>query len=108
MDLRFVYITCKDQDQAVEIGKALVAERLAACANVLDGMRSFYWWEGEVQDDAECVLIAKTRADRMDALIARVKALHSYDVPCVVGLPIREGNPEYLQWVADEAAPGGA
>lgn len=105
MDLRFVYITCKDADEAGRIGKALVSERLAACANLLDGMRSFYWWEGEVQDDRECVLIAKTRADRMAALIERVRALHSYDVPCVVGLPIREGNPDYLDWVAEEAAP---
>jgi len=103
MDLRFVYITCEDSDQAARIGRALVAERLAACANLLDGMRSVYWWEGEIQDDIECVLIAKTRADRMEALIERVRALHSYEVPCVVGLPIREGNPDYLAWVEAEA-----
>ena len=104
MNLRFVYITCKDQEQAAQIGRALVAERLAACANIIDPMRSFYWWDGQIQDDQECVLIAKTRADRMEALVDRVRALHSYEVPCVVGLPIEAGNPDYLNWVAEEAA----
>ena len=106
MDLRFVYITCKDADEARRIGKTLVEQRLAACANVLDGMTSFYWWEGQVQDDREAVLIVKTRSDLMEELTDRVCQLHSYDLPCVVGLPFSEGNPEYLAWVQAETKPG--
>ncbi len=105
MELRFVYITTKDKDEARRIGRDLVERRLAACVNIFDGMNSFYWWEGEVQDDQEAVLIAKTRADLMEDLVDRVKRLHSYDVPCVVGLPIAGGNPDYLAWVRDEACP---
>jgi periplasmic divalent cation tolerance protein len=105
MDLRFVYITCKDRDEARRIGRDLVEQRLAACANVLAGMNSFYWWQDQLQDDEEAVLIAKTRADRMEDLVARVRALHSYDLPCVVGLPIADGNPDYLQWIRDETGP---
>ena len=106
MELRFVYITCKDAEEARKIGRDLVEKRLAACTNILDGMTSFYWWEGEVQDDRETVLIAKTRADLMEDIVKRIGEIHSYDVPCVVGLPIAEGNPAYLDWVRSETSPG--
>jgi periplasmic divalent cation tolerance protein len=104
MEYRSVYITTSDKDEARRIGKQLVADRLAACINVLDGMNSMYWWEGEIQDDQEAVLIAKTRKDLMPDLIEKVKQLHSYDVPCVVSLPIMEGNPDYLQWIRTETS----
>jgi periplasmic divalent cation tolerance protein len=102
METRLVYITTSNADEARRIGRELVAERLAACVNILDGMTSMYWWEGEVQDDQECVLLAKTRADLADDLVERVKKIHSYDVPCVVCLPIREGNPDFLAWIGAE------
>lgn len=103
-----VYVTASDRDEAVRIGRALVEDRLAACANVIDGARSLYRWEGEVRDDSEAVLILKTRAGLMDALASRVKEMHSYDVPCIVSWPILDGNAEYLSWLAAEtdAAPG--
>jgi periplasmic divalent cation tolerance protein len=104
MELRLVYITAADLDEAKRLASALVAERLAACANILPGMQSCYWWEGAVQHEQEVVLIAKTRAARLDALIARVRALHSYSCPCVVALPITEGDPDYLAWIAAETA----
>ena len=106
MRFNSVYITTESRDEALAIGKALVEERLAACANVLGGMRSIYWWEGKVQEEGEAVLIVKTRAELVDRLIERVKALHSYDCPCVVALPIEAGNPAYLDWLADETAGG--
>ena len=102
MDNRFVYVTASSRDEARAIGRALVEERLVACVNILDGMSSMYWWQGEIQDDQEAVLIAKTTATRMPQVIERVQALHSYDVPCVVGLPILEGNPDYLSWIVRE------
>ena len=102
-----VYVTASDRDEATRIGRALVADRLAACANVIDGVRSLYRWEGEVRDDPEAVVILKSRTELMEALVGRVKELHSYDVPCVVSWPILDGNAEYLNWLAAEtgAAP---
>lgn len=106
MELRFVYMTAATRDDAKRIGRALVEERLAACANVIDGMESVYWWQGKLTEDREAVLIAKTRAELVPALTERVRALHSYSVPCVVALPIGEGNPAYLDWLRDETQPG--
>lgn len=108
MEFRFVYMTASSRDEAKRIGRALVEERLAACANVIDGMDSVYWWQGKLTEDREAVLIAKTRADLVPALSARVRALHSYTVPCVVALPILDGNPAYLAWLKDETALGAA
>ena len=99
-----VYMTATDEDEAGRIGRALVAERLAACVNVIPGMRSFYSWQGEVRDDREVVVIAKTRETLLDALVARVKELHSYECPCVVALPIVAGNPDFLDWIEAETA----
>lgn len=102
MQARLIYITCPNREEALMIGKSLVEQRLAACANVLNGMTSVYWWEGKVQDDQECVLILKTRETLVPALIQKVKKLHSYDVPAIVSLPILDGNPDYLQWIGRE------
>ncbi len=99
-----LYITAGSRDEAKTIGRALVEERLAACANVIDGMESVYWWQGKVTEDREAILIVKTRADLVSAVTARVKALHSYTVPCVVALPILDGNPDYLAWLESETA----
>ncbi|WP_119419471.1 divalent-cation tolerance protein CutA [Desertibaculum subflavum] len=104
-DLRLVYITAGSVDEAEKIGRVLVEARLAACVNILPGMRSIYRWQGAVEMAEEAVLIAKTRAPLVPPLVARVKELHSYDVPCAVSLPILDGNPDYLRWLAEEAAP---
>lgn len=77
-------------------------EKLAACANVLDGMTSIYRWRNELQQDGEAVLILKTRQEFVDRIIARVQELHSYECPCVVAWPIAAGNPEYLAWIERE------
>jgi periplasmic divalent cation tolerance protein len=104
MNFCLVYMTAATAAEARRIGTALVEERLAACANVIDGMTSIYRWEGKVQNDQEAVLIAKTRHDLLDALTDRVKALHSYSCPCVVGLSITGGNAEFLDWIGAETS----
>jgi periplasmic divalent cation tolerance protein len=108
MATRFIYVTAANPEQAKTIGEALVSERLAACANILAPMASIYRWQGKIQHDTEAVLIAKTRAELVERVIARVKALHSYTVPCVVSLPIEQGNPDFLGWIEAETAPAGA
>lgn len=102
MEPRFVYITCKNEEEALEVAEAVVEARLAACANLLPGMRSVYWWKGKIVKEEEVVVVLKSKADNMEALIEKVKSVHSYTVPCVVGLPILEGNPDYLDWLAKE------
>ncbi|AIB11906.1 dihydroorotate dehydrogenase [Azospirillum argentinense] len=104
MEFVFAYITAGSRDEARRIGRALVEERLAACANIFDGMTSIYRWQDAIEEATETVLIAKTRADLFDRLAARVRELHSYDVPCVVELRVGRGNPAYLDWLRDETA----
>lgn len=103
-NLRFVYITTKDKDQARTIGRVLVEERLAACVNILDGMESIYHWDDKIVEDNECVLIAKTPYHNINRLTKRVKELLTYDVPCIISLVIteQEGNEEYLDWLRNE------
>lgn len=102
MALSLVYITARDRAEARKIGSALVRERLAACVNILGAIESVYRWKDRVRNDREVALIAKTRAARVPALVRRVRALHSYEVPCVVALPIRGGNAAFLRWVESE------
>ncbi|MDA8230127.1 MAG: divalent-cation tolerance protein CutA [Magnetospirillum sp.] len=106
-DYVFVYITVASPEQAVEIGRALVEARLAACANVLPGATAVYWWEGAVRQDSEAVLVAKTRAGLARAVVDKVREIHTYACPCVVCLPIVAGNPAFLDWIGAETRPGG-
>ncbi|MAG95945.1 MAG: divalent-cation tolerance protein CutA [Alphaproteobacteria bacterium] len=101
-DAVLLYITAGDAEEAARIGRALVEERLVACVNVLGQIRSFYRWQGEVQDDTEVALLAKTRSSLVAQVSERIKALHSYDVPCVVALPIVDGNGAFLDWISSE------
>jgi periplasmic divalent cation tolerance protein len=104
-EVRVAFITAPDQEAAAGIARALVEEHLAACVNLLPGIRSVYRWEGAIEEDAEVLLVVKTRADRAAALVDRVVELHPYDVPEVVMLPAVGGSPTYLEWVRKEAAP---
>lgn len=98
----FVYITASDVAEATRIGRALVEDRLAACANVISGMTSIYRWQNEICEDTEAVLIAKTTDNKVAALTERVKELHSYECPCVAALPIRDGNAAFLSWIEEQ------
>ena len=102
MEYRLVYITVNNADEARKVGKEIVSRRLAACVNILGPIQSMYWWKGNLQEDNEMVVIAKTTAALVPRLIERVKAVHSYEVPCIVALPLTEGNPDFLNWIAQE------
>lgn len=101
MEYRLVYITCKSKKEAQSIGRSVVEERLAACANIINGSNAIYRWGGEIKESNEAMLLLKTTAVRVPELIEQVKKLHSYDCPCITVLPIVAGNEEYLQWVQD-------
>lgn len=100
-----VLITAGSAEEATTVAQALVEERLAACANMVPGVRSIYRWEGTVHDDPEVLLIVKTRTDRFEGLARRVHEIHSYDVPEIVALPLVAGSTRYLAWL-DEAVTG--
>ncbi len=94
-----VFITASSTEEAERIGRALVEKKLAACANVIGGVRSVYWWEGRVEEASEAMLVVKTRADKLNGLIDEARRLHSYEVPEIIALPIIHGLPEYLKWI---------
>lgn len=98
---RFVYITCSTHEEAALIGRALVEEQLAASINILGPARSIYSWRGRIEDAEEFIVIAKTRQGCVDKLTARVRALHSYECPCIVALPIVAGYPDYVRWLVE-------
>lgn len=102
MAINFIYITTSSVDEARSIGKELVSSRVAACANIINNINSIYWWEGEIQDDKEAILILKTRDSLVPELIEKVKGIHSYGCPCIVSLPILEGSKPFLDWVYNE------
>ena len=99
-----IYSTASDEDEALRIGRTLVEERLAACINVLPGMISAFRWKNAVETDREAVLILKTTQNRADACIRRLTALHPYETPCAVTIPIQGGLPDTLRWIADSVA----
>jgi periplasmic divalent cation tolerance protein len=96
-----VLVTTPTPERAAEIARALVEERLAACGNVVPAIRSIYRWEGKVQDDGEALLVLKTTRARFEALRDRVLALHPYQVPEVIALPVEAGSAAYLAWIAE-------
>lgn len=97
-----VYFTAANQDDILQISRALVEERLAACVNVLGEITSVYRWEGAVQNETEVSALAKTTDITLDAVIERIKQLHKYECPCVVSWPIAQGHAEFLKWIEDE------
>lgn len=102
-DIVLLYCTASSTAEAEAIAQKVVGERLAACANIIPGMRSVYWWQGKLEQGEETVLILKTRPDLVEAATAAVKAAHSYSVPCVLPLPVGQGgNPDYIAWLLGE------
>jgi periplasmic divalent cation tolerance protein len=95
-------MTAVDGEQAAALARTVVEERLAACGNLLPGLRSIYRWEGVVHEEGEVLLLLKTTRARLAALRDRVLALHPYQVPEVLALPVEEGSAAYLAWVAGE------
>jgi periplasmic divalent cation tolerance protein len=98
-----VYATFASDDEAARIGRILVEERLAACVNILGQCRSIYRWQGAIEESVETAALFKTAAATAEALIARLSALHSYDLPAAVVWPIAAATPAYAKWVLDEA-----
>ena len=98
--MTLVYITCKDEEEAVRISKHLLNKRLIACSN-MHPIRSMYWWKGKIEDENEVAIIAKTLGKNYDKIKEEVKKIHSYDVPCILKIDA-EANESYEEWVNEE------
>ena len=103
-DVAVVLVTCPDEETAEAIARTLVEERLAACVHVTAEVRSIYRWRGSVEEALERLLVIKARADRLDALAARIVELHPYEVPEVLAVPVERGLAPYLDWLRTEGS----
>jgi periplasmic divalent cation tolerance protein len=97
-----VFLTAPNVRESKRLANVLVAERLAACVNILSGVTSVYRWQGKIEEASELLLLAKTTRARLPALIRRVKSLHSYAIPEIIAVPVLAGSPAYLSWIAKE------
>ena len=101
MECIVVLITAPNEEEGLRIARSLVETRLAACVNLVGGVRSIYSWQGKIEDDREVLMIAKTQRRLFPQLSEKVKELHTYSVPEIVALPIVEGSRSYLDWLAE-------
>ena len=99
-----VICACPDEATAARIAQDLVNQRLAACVNRLSSVRSTYSWQGRIQEEPEVVLTIKTTRARYEALEVRLRALHPYEVPEIIALPVVAGSTGYLSWIASETS----
>ncbi|MBZ4422516.1 divalent-cation tolerance protein CutA [Myxococcus sp. RHSTA-1-4] len=102
-DVILVLVTAPSADKAAELARTLVEEQLAACGNIVPGLRSIYRWQGQVHDDSEVLLILKTKDVLFEALRARVVELHPYQVPEVLRVDVADGHAPYLAWVRENS-----
>ena len=96
-----VYITSPGEEEAAHLAHALVQAKLAACVNMISNVRSIYSWQGTIEDDRELLMIIKTQRHLFERLAAKVREIHSYDVPEIIAVPIIEGSPDYLRWLQE-------
>jgi periplasmic divalent cation tolerance protein len=101
-DYIMVFITVKSDKEGEKIASALLKEKLAACVNVIDGVKSFFRWKGQISTENEVLLIAKTKDVLFDSLKKRVLELHSYEVPEIIATSILAGSKKYLDWIKKE------
>jgi len=97
-----IFITTGTYEEADQVAEVLLKQRKAACINIIPGVRSRFWWEGQLHSDRENLLIVKAKASLLDEIVGLVKEVHSYDVPEIIALPIVGGNRDYLTWVKNE------
>jgi len=98
-DYKLFYINCKNKKEAEKIATTLIKKNLAACVNILPGIKSYFKWNKKINIAKEIVLIGKTTAKNMSKIIIHVKKIHSYDCPCIVFVDLKNGNKDFLRWI---------
>jgi len=94
-----VIMTVANREEAINIVRQLLREKLIACANIVGSVNSLYWWKGKIEESREFLVLMKTRENLFEKLAQKVKELHSYEVPEVIALPLVKGLPAYLSWL---------
>jgi periplasmic divalent cation tolerance protein len=97
-----IFITASSENESEKLGEILLAGHRVACVNVVEGVKSTYWWQGKLESARESLLIIKTRKSQVDAIIKIIKEKHSYTTPEILVIPVIGGNPDYLDWIASE------
>lgn len=95
-----VLVTAKDKKEGSRIAKGLLEAKLIACANIIDGVQSLFWWEGKIDSSKEVLLVLKTKKNLFKKVMTKVKSLHSYQTPEIIALPLVTGSEDYLDWVS--------
>jgi periplasmic divalent cation tolerance protein len=101
-----IFVTAASQQEGAEIGRTLVGEGLAACANIIPQVRSVYRWKGEIWDEAETLLIIKSREELFERIRRRIRELHSYEVPEIIAIELGKGDADYLKWIEEVTSKG--
>ncbi len=96
-----ILVTTKDKKEAQQIAKGLLSAKLIACANMIEGVQSMFWWEGKIDSAKETLLVLKTKQSSFKKVEAKVRLLHSYKVPEIIALPVLAGSTDYLKWIED-------
>src|ERR1039458_4992649 len=101
MNIQYIIIlvTAKDRKEAEQIAKGLLEAKLIACANIIEGVQSFFWWQGKIDSSKEVLLILKTKKNLFKKVSVKVKSLHSYQTPEIISLPLSAGSKDYLEWI---------
>jgi periplasmic divalent cation tolerance protein len=99
MSYNIVLMTASTKEETVRIVRTLLEERIIACANIMDPVSSFFWWQGKIEEEKEVLVIMKSHETLFKKLSKRVMELHSYDTPEILAIPIVEGSPSYLDWM---------
>ncbi len=94
-----IFVTAKDKKEARAIAQVLLEARLIACANIVPGIESMFWWEGKIERSPEVLLVMKTRAENFERIRALVKEKHSYETPEIIAVPVEKGDEDYLRWL---------
>lgn len=104
-DMILIYVVCEDSKEAKEIGKKLLKKRLAACANIIDGMESLYFWppdSDDIQEADETILLLKTTKDNFSEINDEIHKIHSYELPCIFSIKVDEVDSKYQKWLKDQ------
>ena len=99
-----VLTTSGSKEEAQKICQGILQDRLAACVNIIEGVSSYFWWEGKIDTAKENLLVIKTRKALLNKLIKKIRTLHSYDVPEIISLPIAAGSKKYLEWIDESTS----
>ncbi len=102
MSFSMIYCTAKNPREAERIAMSLLKERMIGCANIIPKINSLYRWKNKLQKENEALLIAKTRSTLVEKAINKIKAMHSYGIPCVLSLKIDKGNKKFFKWLEEE------